>query len=455
MEYDLTPALSQYLDRHMVILLLEFVANHPNMKGLYDERDLLQARLDLLSQTNMLDSAMETFQILHDQDAPAEMVERREKVLLVLTTLTDDCSPIIEVLKDEELTTTLKENKTFTQKYLEENHGVTVDVLESLYEYGKFWFDCGNYSDAADYLAAYRTLMNTGSEREFYALWGKLAADILQGEFNGALESLNQLKDAIESQSRSNHFNPLQQLQHRTWLIHWSLFVFFNHPNGRNAIIDLFFQEKYLNTIQTNCPHALRYLAAAVIVNKRRRIVMKDLVRVVQQESYVYHDPITEFVECLYVNFDFEGAQDVLQKCIDTIKHDMFLVNILDDFVENARLTIFETYCKIHNCIDIGMLAEKLNMDQAAAERWIVNLIRNARLDAKIDSQANQVLMGVNVPTVYEQIVESTKSLIIRTSVIAQNHDRRDSHSTYGAGDGGQHRGTTKSWRSATTASKA
>jgi hypothetical protein len=34
--------------------------------------------------------------------------------------------------------------------------------------------------------------------------------------------------------------NPLQALQQRAWLIHWSLFVFFNHPKGRDHIIDLF-----------------------------------------------------------------------------------------------------------------------------------------------------------------------------------------------------------------------
>ena len=37
-------------------------------------------------------------------------------------------------------------------------------------------------------------------------------------------------------------------------------------------------------------------------------------------------------------------------------------------------------------CI-FSMLAEKLNMKPEDAERWIVNLIRNARLDAKIDSK--------------------------------------------------------------------
>lgn len=34
-----------------------------------------------------------------------------------------------------------------------------------------------------------------------------------------------------------------------------------------------------------------------------------------------------------------------------------------------------------------SMLAEKLNMTPEEAERWIVNLIRNAKLDAKIDSK--------------------------------------------------------------------
>ena len=40
-----------------------------------------------------------------------------------------------------------------------------------------------------------------------------------------------------------------------------------------------------------------------------------------------------------------------------------------------------------HYIIYFSMLADKLNMTPEDAERWIVNLIRNARLDAKIDSK--------------------------------------------------------------------
>ena len=38
----------------------------------------------------------------------------------------------------------------------------------------------------------------------------------------------------------------LEQLQQRSWLLHWSLFVYFNHANGREELISLFFEEKYL-----------------------------------------------------------------------------------------------------------------------------------------------------------------------------------------------------------------
>ena len=56
---------------------------------------------------------------------------------------------------------------------------------------------------------------------------------------------------------------------------------------------------------------------------------------------------------------------------------------------------IFETYCRIHQCIKISMIAEKLNMNETEAERWIVDLIRNVHFDARIDSENNQVWWGI------------------------------------------------------------
>lgn len=86
--------------------------------------------------------------------------------------------------------------------------------------------------------------------------------------------------------------------------------------DGNNQIVlncQLF--SRYLNAIQTNAPHLLRYLATAFIVNKRRRPQFKEFIKVIQQEQYSYEDPITEFLACIYVDYDFDGAQKKMREC--------------------------------------------------------------------------------------------------------------------------------------------
>merc|ERR1712127_472304 len=264
-----------------------------------------------------------------------------------------------------------------------------------------------------------------GTDKNYLnGMWGKLASEILMQNWDTALEDLNRLKQFIDE---SSFGTSLQTLQQRTWLIHWSLFVFFNHQKGRELIIDLFlYQKQYLNAIQTTCPWMLRYLSTAVITNKSsRRNVMKDLIKVIQEESYTYQDPITSFIEDLYVNFDFDGAQQKLRDCETVLVNDFFLVACLDDFIENSRMMIFETFCRIHQCISISMLAEKLNMSPEEAERWIVNLIRNARLDAKIDSKQGHVVMGTQAAAVHQQVIERTKGLMYKSQNISSNIDKK------------------------------
>lgn len=50
------------------------------------------------------------------------------------------------------------------------------------------------------------------------------------------------------------------------------------------------------------------------------------------QESYSYRDPITEFVECLYVKFDFDLAQQKLIEC-EKVGKRVLLVCCVDDFM--------------------------------------------------------------------------------------------------------------------------
>uniref|UniRef100_A0A199UAB6 PCI domain-containing protein n=1 Tax=Manihot esculenta TaxID=3983 RepID=A0A199UAB6_MANES len=132
------------------------------------------------------------------------------------------------------------------------------------------------------------------------------------------------------------------------------------------------------------------YLSTAFMVNKRRRPQFKDFIKV----DVILNDPF-------------------LGKRVEDINFST--VPMRDEFLENARLFIFETYCRIHQRINMGVLAEKLNLNYEEAERWIVNLIRNSKLDAKIDSQSGTVIMEPNQPNVYEQLIDHTKAISGRT----------------------------------------
>ena len=70
------------------------------------------------------------------------------------------------------------------------------------------------------------------------------------------------------------------------------------------------------------------------------------------------------------------------------------------------------------------MLAEKLGMEQIAAEKWIVKMVSGAQLNAKIDAESGHVILGAQPPDVYQQVIEKTKGLSFRSYVLAQNIEK-------------------------------
>tara|TARA_B100001057_G_scaffold491160_1_gene580845 strand:- start:115 stop:1308 length:1194 start_codon:yes stop_codon:yes gene_type:complete len=386
----------------------------------YPKEELLQAKIDLLEKTNMVDFALDIHKELRGAGAPAPaaLMERREEVVAKLGALQGEVAGLIEFLQDEARAQLLSPDKQYNRAMLEQQHGIGGGACEALFAYAKWQYECGNYALGAEFLGAYERLLCLSGERAMDCQWGKLGAAILSQDFEGAQARLNELRDTIDNK---NHAGPLMQLQQRTWLLHWALYVFFNHPGGRSQLLELFLQDRYLNAIQLNAPHLLRYVVAVVIATRGGKGLMKDVIHAVSDEAYHYKDPVTEFLLCLFQQCDFEGAQQRLKECEQLLDQDYFLAALKDDFMESARLHIFETYCRIHQTIDTKMLAEKLNMDSEAAEKWIANLIRNAQLDAKIDSQKGTVVMQMEYPDVYDRLQEKIKDATGRTFTLANS----------------------------------
>jgi len=65
-------------------------------------------------------------------------------------------------------------------------------------------------------------------------------------------------------------------------------------------------------------------------------------------------------------------------------------------------------------------------MERIAAEKWIVKMVSDAQLNAKIDSKSCHVILGAQPPDVYQQVIERTKGLSFRSYVLAQNLQQRE-----------------------------
>jgi len=180
----------------------------------------------------------------------------------------------------------------FTPDLLAEKHGITAETIEALYRCAKFRYECGEYEIAADFLKYYRELVPVESEQSLRAVWGKFVADIVATRFEDADKDRDELRGAI---SRASGMSELQSLQHRSWLLHWSLFVFCNLPQGgKELLIEFFLLDSNLNAITLNCPWLLRYLTAAVLTSKKRHVLTKQLLRILTQESIGYSDPVRD-----------------------------------------------------------------------------------------------------------------------------------------------------------------
>jgi len=304
------------------------------------------------------------------------------------------------------------------------------DVFDRLLAYAKVQYDCGNYALSNELLKHYRTIVGNAQELPTRALvsaiWGSLASSILNTEFEEAADVIIKLEDHLENAAK---MSKKEQLTQRAWILHWSLFPIFQtenmHPSSPvTKILDYLLQEKTLSVISLSCPHLFRYVGAALILHKRLKHLVSSTVWIIDHEVKNYSDPITRFLRALYVEVDFDKAQLELRRCQAVCKGDFFLANHWAEFEENARLLIFETYCRIHQCINIEMISTKLNMEAQDAELWIVKLIQGAKLDARIDSEKGRVVMSKAPPSVYQQVIEKTKNLSFRSTMLIANLEK-------------------------------
>jgi len=425
-QYDLTWTLIQHLDPHQILPLLDFLDG----AGLYRSKDLLVAKLEMVSRTRMVDYAGELYANIHGENEEKKK-EYESKTLSVhaeLEELTKKCQPLLAMLQEDKTSQKMIDKGTFTMEKLIERYSVRKHNLPNLYLFAKLAFDCGMYEEAANVLFFFRELSSHGddNERKFQALWGKLAAEILLADPSRAYEDLTSLKDSIDNRNWENQMEILVQ---RTWLIHWSLFVFVNlRGKGISLMVSFLTGERMLNTIQTNCPHILRYLSLCIVFSNSQKDNVERVVAVIQQERETYSDPLTEFLAAVYIEYDFRKAQETLKEIEKVWSIDFFLGYYkYDRFINCARVLMFETFCKVHSQISISDMNQvmELSGSEDMGERRILELLQETHSSGKIDTSKNQIIMTHSHTNIYQQIIGKTKNLSDRTTQLMEQVEKR------------------------------
>ncbi|KAH9021878.1 eukaryotic translation initiation factor 3 subunit 6 [Lactarius hengduanensis] len=332
--------------------------------------------------------------------------------------LQQEAKAVLDVSLNPDVAQALRQDKNQNLAYLKDNYDVS-DVPRPARLICRFQLRTtyGNYSGAADYLYHFRVL-SIDTDLNTSAHWGKLAWDLFTRKWDVALEELNTFRETLDARAGATplsgapaqsqgHAEPLATLHSRAWLVHLSLFVHFNHPAGRTLLLETFLAPAYLNTIQSAAPWILRYLAVSAVLSRRAqasggtapvssrvRHAIREVVKVVYHTSCSSRNASSEMI--------------------------VFLSEFREEFLDNARYLISETYCRIHQRIDTADLSARLNLSPDEGEKWIVNLIRDTRLaaDAKIDLEKNVIEIHRPALPISQSVIEKTRRLSIRTQAL-------------------------------------
>ena len=156
-EYDLLPKLIPHLDRHLIFPVLEFIEGKQDE----DPTEVRKFKYELLKETNMSDYVGELEKdIFGPAERPAASAKSREEVIQRRQLLEEETNKLTGLLGDSEVTTNLRSDKVANLNFLKENHGVTVEEVGMLYDFGLFLYSVGDYEGASDLLFQFRLLVS-------------------------------------------------------------------------------------------------------------------------------------------------------------------------------------------------------------------------------------------------------------------------------------------------------
>lgn len=421
--YDLTAQVLPFVDRHLLYPLLDsLVAFQP-------VEDVDQLEFDVLKDTYMTGLLRNIYQSLHPDasDLPKELLDRDAEIMAKLVPLNESTKKTLDILCSKDVQENLKQDKVSNRELIKK-HGIDDEKILELYEFGKLQYNRGDYVMASDLLNNFK-LLSINEDLILNATCGKFVSDITSADIAEAKNEMTKLREIIDN--RNFKGTPLEQLKLRNWLIHNSLFIFFNDKeladavssnNKLNNMNDVFLSSSYLSTIEASCPWILRYIIAIVLYTKDMK-KLKDVIRAVEIENYEFKDPFTNLISALFITFDFNSIPQILFEVTTLVKSDFFLSHFqFNHFLERIIELVLKSLLKVYKSLSVTNIKVLLGNEDIITDDLVKNII-DENNDLVVDPEAMLVTAKADSTSKdkYFQVYEKTKALSFKSTQYFNN----------------------------------
>lgn len=162
-----------------------------------------------------------------------------------------------------------------------------------------------------------------------------------------------------------------------------------------------------MNTLLIHGTYLMRYLIVVVIVLRKNK-ELKDLVKIVSKKNSKFEDPISNFIEELFVKVDFDASISQLLNLEQVLRNDYFLNSLTDELLNHSKQIIFENYCRTHKKVDVKLFAGKLKVTQDL-EVWTNEVLKYSLLNGNYkDGILSMDILYPNIQKVISEKLDSS-----------------------------------------------
>lgn len=421
-KYDLSGKFFDFLDRHLMYPVLE------NLVSIYNEKEIDELEFEIIKDTYMMSLLKDIYLNQHpgEKELPEEYQKKENEIIAKLVPLNESTKKTLDILCSKEVQENLKQDK-LSNRELIKSHGIDDSKILELYEFGKLQYNRGDYVMASDLLNNFK-LLSTDQELILNATCGKFISDILSQDFLEAKNEMNKLREVTDN--RNYQGSSLEQLKLRNWLIHNSLFVFFNEKElseqiQKNEISnqllqmnEIFISSSYLSSIEASCPWILRFIIASVLYTKDFR-KLKDLIRAVEIESYEYEDPFTQLIESLFIKFNFNKLNEIFNNINVLLETDFFISHLNKDvLLKNIVELVLKNILKVYKHLSVKDF--KLQFINGISDDLVLEII-NSNNNLIYNQESGLISLKFENNNEYFQIYEKTKALSFKSAQYLDN----------------------------------